>query len=113
MSSAIVRPKPAATKIGVGDTKFHEDFVDRGGDDPEDRFVPGTDKQVKRLRPVPLGERAVGFFSDEIDRLIEQLREWRDATPRAPREPAVDPEFHPSRHRKRQKQSGRQLPAAR
>jgi len=111
--SAIVRPKPAAAKIGVGPTKFDEDYVDHGGDDPEDRFVPGTNKTVKRLRPTPLGKRAVGFFDDEIDTLIEALRALRDATPRAPRAPVVPAEFHPSRHRKGQKQSGRLSPAAR
>jgi hypothetical protein len=112
--SAILRPKPAAAKLGVGVTKFDEDYVDQGGNDPDDPFVPGTGNKVKRLRPVPLGKRAVGFFSDEVDKLIEALRKLRDATPRAPREPAVPAEFHPSRHRKSQKQqSGRLSPTAR
>ena len=109
--SGISRRKCAAAKLGVGLTKFGEDFVDRG--DGEERPVPGTDGKVKRLRPVPLGERAIGFLDEEIDKLIEGLRALRDATPRAPRQPAVPADFHPSRHRKG-KQSGRLLsPAAR
>ena len=38
--------------------------------------VPGTN--VPRLRPVPLGPRAVGFFNDELQSLIEALRRFRD-----------------------------------
>jgi hypothetical protein len=101
----ILRAKDAAARMGVGTTKFDEDYVDKGG---TDLFVPNTSDTVKRLRPVPLGKRALGFFSDEIDKLIEALRKLRDASPRVRREPVVDPEFHPSRHRKSQKQqSGR------
>jgi hypothetical protein len=111
--SAILRPKPAGAKMGIGLTKFHEDYVDHGTDGPEDRFVPGTNKTVKRLRPALLGKRALGFFDDEIDELIEALRKLRDASPRVPRKPAVDAQFHPSRHRKGKKQSGRLLAAAR
>jgi hypothetical protein len=96
MSTHIERQRVAAARVGVGITKFGEDFVDKG-DDP---FVPGTDDRVRRVRSVPLGERAVGFFSDEIDQLIEQLRAWRDAVPRKRPKRAVPPEFHPSRHRR-------------
>jgi hypothetical protein len=96
MSARIERPKLAAARLGVGPTKFDEDFVDKGSDP----FVPGTDGKVKRVRPVPLGKRAVGFFSIEIDELIEALRAFRDAMPRVPPKPAVAAQFHPSRHRK-------------
>jgi hypothetical protein len=96
--SSILRRKDARERIGIGATKFDEDFVDKGGN--SDPFVPGTGKTVIRLRPVPLGKRAVGFFSDEIDELIQGMREFRDSTPRkAPKRP-VPAEFHPSRHRK-------------
>jgi hypothetical protein len=108
-SGKIDRRKVAAARVGLGITHFDANYVDKGGDP----FVPGTDGQVLRVRPVPLGERAVGFFSDEIDRLIQQLREWRDGAPRVPPKPAVPAQFHPSRHRKGQKQSGRQMPTAR
>jgi hypothetical protein len=32
---------------------------------------------------VKIGPRASGFFDDELDALIEELRRERDATPRA------------------------------
>jgi hypothetical protein len=96
MSDKIERRKGAAGRVGVGLTVFDGRFTDKG-DDP---FVPGTDGQVLRVRPVLLGKRAVGFFSDEIDRLIEQLRAFRDAAPRTPPKPAVPARFHPSKHRK-------------
>ena len=97
MPGKIERRKVAAARIGIGPTKFAEDYVDRGGH--SDPFVPGTNGMVMRVRPVPLGERAVGFFDDEIDRLIEQLRAWRNAAPRVPPR-AAEARFHPSRHRK-------------
>jgi hypothetical protein len=97
--SQISRPKAAAARIGVGLTKFAEDFVDNGGD----RFVPDTNDTVARLRPTSLGRRAIGFFDDEIDKLIEGLRKLRDKAPRVPREPAVPAEYHPSRHRRIEK----------
>jgi hypothetical protein len=110
--SGISRPKVAAAKIGVGLTKLSQDYVDRGGD-PD---VPGTEGKVKRLRPVSLGERAIGFFDDEIDGLIEGLRACRDAAPCMPPKPAVLPQFHPSKHRKgdhKGEAAGRLKPTAR
>jgi hypothetical protein len=81
----IERPEAARARVAVGKTNFDQNFVDRGdGNDT----VPGTD--VPRLRPVALGLRAIGFFSDEVDALIEGLRRWRDSTPQPPRkEPAA------------------------
>jgi hypothetical protein len=72
----ILRPPAAQQKVSVKRTKFHEDYVLHDENDP---YVPGTEGQVRRVRPVPLGERAVGFFEDEIDVLLGQLRTWRDA----------------------------------
>ena len=72
----IERPRAARARVGVGKTMFDENYVDRGGNP----LVPNTD--IARLRPVQLGPRAIGFFSDEIDNLIEALRRLRDATPR-------------------------------
>jgi hypothetical protein len=83
-------------RIGVGRTKFDEDYCLKDENDP---FVPKTNDQVKRVRPVPLGDRARGFFNDEIDTLIEGLREVRDATPFVPPVPAVPVQFHPKRKR--------------
>jgi hypothetical protein len=69
------RPKIAAAKAGLGITKFMEDYVWDGGDD---LFVPDTDEKVKRLKPVPLGDRAVAFFDDEQDEQLEAIRALRD-----------------------------------
>ena len=76
----IERKGVTAGRLGVGITKLDEDFVDYG--DGKDK-VPDTD--IKRLRPVRLGKKAVGFLSDETDALIEALRQRRDTTPPPPR----------------------------
>jgi hypothetical protein len=59
-------------RLGVGKTKFHEDFIDNGGDP----YIPGT--RVRRLKPVRIGLRAMAFVDDEIDQLVEGLRAERD-----------------------------------
>jgi hypothetical protein len=81
----IMRSHAAYGRIGVGKTLFNENYVDRGGNNS---LIPGTD--IPRLRPVPLGPRAVGFFDDELDGVIEALRRRRDATPRTAPKPAID-----------------------
>ena len=69
----ILRPAAARKELGMGKTKFHEDYrYTPGGDE----FVPGT--TIRRLKPVQLGKRAIGFFEDEIDALRESLRRLRD-----------------------------------
>jgi hypothetical protein len=73
----LLRPPAARARIGVKKTKFDKDYVDHGK--PGEECIPGTN--VKRLRPAPLGPRAIGFFDDEIDDLIEALRKRRDAMP--------------------------------
>jgi hypothetical protein len=60
--------------MGVGKSKFWEDFVYHPGGD---EYVKGTSK-VARLHRVPLGERAVGFFDDEVERLLDELRRERE-----------------------------------
>jgi hypothetical protein len=80
MTTRILRPaqlyrtKRGEGKLAVGHTKFEKHFVLHDDDDP---CVPGTN--VPRLRAVALGERAIGFFEDEVDALIEGLRQHRDA----------------------------------
>jgi hypothetical protein len=82
LPNLIVRTEQARKMLGiVGNTLFYESYINRGDGD---EFVPGTD--VRRLRPVQLGERAVGYLVDEIDALIEGLRRWRDANPPKPRQ---------------------------
>jgi predicted DNA-binding transcriptional regulator AlpA len=70
----IVRNKEAYLRLGVGHTKFHEDYVLR---DPADPFVPGT--RIPRLRRIPIGVRNVGFLDHEIDQLIEAFGKLGDA----------------------------------
>ena len=74
MQNRILRPREAWQTLGVGRTNFTDNYVYREG---AGATVPGTN--VPRLRPVPLGPRAVGFFNDEIQNLIEALRHHRDA----------------------------------
>jgi hypothetical protein len=61
--------------IPVGHTKFHEDYRYREGGE---KFIPGT--KIPRLRHVKLGERAVGFYEDEVVAVAEALRRHRDST---------------------------------
>src|ERR1700722_2560407 len=81
----IVRSRSAYGRFGVGKTTFEENYVDRGGNNS---LIPGTD--IPRLRPVRLGPRAIGFFDDELDNIIEALRRMRDATPRRAPKPAIN-----------------------
>jgi hypothetical protein len=78
----ILRGRAAWQKVGVGRTNFFENFVLNDDSDP---YVPGTDGEVRRVRPIPLGERAIGFIEDEVDVLIEDLRRWRNSRPLQPR----------------------------
>jgi predicted DNA-binding transcriptional regulator AlpA len=61
-------------ELGVSRTKFYDDFVYHEGGEEN---VPGT--KVPRLRPMNIGERAVGFPDDEVDAQKEGLRAERDA----------------------------------
>jgi hypothetical protein len=76
-STRVLRPKKiygVGGKIEVGRTTFFDNYVHHEGGD---EFIPGT--EVRRLRLVSLGPRAVGAFEDEVDALIEALRAKRDA----------------------------------
>jgi hypothetical protein len=72
--SAIVRPDAAQQRLGLKSSHFDEHFVWHKDDEPN---IPGTN--IPRLKPVPLGVRAIGFFSDELDSLITALRALRDS----------------------------------
>jgi predicted DNA-binding transcriptional regulator AlpA len=61
-------------RLGVARTKFYKDYVAHEGDE---QFVPATN--VPRLRPIPLGERAVGFPEHEVDAFVDALCAFRDA----------------------------------
>jgi predicted DNA-binding transcriptional regulator AlpA len=63
----IIRPKEAWNRMGIGHSKFYEDFVNTG-----------------RIRLVRLGARAQGVFEHELDALMEELAAERD-NPTKPR----------------------------
>jgi predicted DNA-binding transcriptional regulator AlpA len=62
MPRRIIRPKEAQQRLGVGHSKFYEDFVNTG-----------------RLRLARLGPKSVGVIEDELDAFIDQLIDARDA----------------------------------
>ena len=70
----ILRPKATYEKLGCGKTKFDEDYRYHSPDNP---FVPGTN--IPRLKPIPLGERNIGYLEHEADALIAALARLRDA----------------------------------
>ena len=80
---ALLRPRAAWKRFSVGKTLFSENYVARPGGDP---FIPET--SVPRIKPIPVGKRAVAFASDEIDETIEALKRERDAAFAAGQSPA-------------------------
>jgi hypothetical protein len=76
MSKRIVREREGRTALACGKTKFREQYVLR---DPSDPYVPDTTTRIKRLRPIKLGARNVGFLSTELEALIDALAAQRDA----------------------------------
>jgi predicted DNA-binding transcriptional regulator AlpA len=66
----ILRPKETWARFGRGKTAFEENYRWHSPDDP---FVTGT--RIKRLKPIRLGPRNVGFLEHEVDQLIDQLAE--------------------------------------
>ena len=78
MTKRLMRPNQLygrAGALGVGKTKFLEDFVydeKRGGE----QYIPGTN--VPRLKLVRIGPKIVAAIEDEVDMLIEALRAERD-----------------------------------
>jgi hypothetical protein len=63
-------------KLGVSRTVFCTQMIER----PGKVFIPGT--TIRRLKPVRLGDRAVGYPSDEVEALIAALKAERDQPPR-------------------------------
>lgn len=75
-ATRLLRPKQVYGKdapLPVGRTKFGEDFVKKPGG-PDN--IPGT--TIARLRPVRIGLRAIAFFADEVEAVVEALRQHRD-----------------------------------
>jgi hypothetical protein len=75
-ASELYNHKGKKGRLGIGKTKFNEDYVHHPDRPDERECVPGTD--VLRLKPVPLGEKAIGFLDDEVDALVEGIRAERD-----------------------------------
>jgi hypothetical protein len=73
ISRRIVRERGACDKLGCGRTKLREDYRLT---DPASPFVPDT--EIRRLKPVPLGPRNIGYLEHEIDALIDALATLRD-----------------------------------
>ena len=93
----ILRLKQACATLGIGHTNFTENFVLHDDADP---FVPNT--SIRRVRSVPLGERAKGYFSDELAALVEGLRAMRDdPTAKRPVPARVPPPSAKHQRRKR------------
>jgi predicted DNA-binding transcriptional regulator AlpA len=80
----IIREREGYERLGCGRTKFRRDYVVRDASKPN---VPGT--EIKRLKPIPLGERNIGFLEAELEALIDALVALRDAKPGRPRKPAA------------------------
>jgi hypothetical protein len=59
--------------FGVAKSAFYENFVLKDESDP---FIPGTD--VPRFKLLHLAENASAVFNDDIERVQEGLRRWRD-----------------------------------
>ena len=76
MGNTIIRKPALRARLGLGKTLLEENFILH---DPADPWVPGTNNSVPRLRKVQLGARAVGFFDDEVDVVVEAMRARRDA----------------------------------
>ena len=81
MAKIILRLQQVRNRLACGKTKFDEDYRYHT---PADPYVPGM-PGVKRLKPIPLGERNIGFLEHEIDALIDALAAARDVTPPTPR----------------------------
>jgi predicted DNA-binding transcriptional regulator AlpA len=80
MTTGIERKDAAQQRLGVKRSFFWANYVHHSEDDP---YLPGT--TIPRLKPVQLGLRAIGFFTDEIDALLEALRALRDSGQAPPR----------------------------
>jgi hypothetical protein len=74
MSKKIIRPKEGWARLGCGHTKFGTDYVLKT---PAEPYVAGT--RIKRLKPIRLGPRNIGFLESDVDALITALASQRDA----------------------------------
>jgi predicted DNA-binding transcriptional regulator AlpA len=82
MPEVILRLKEVLKRLACGKTKFEDDYRYRTADKP---YVPDTD--IPRIKPIPLGERNIGFLQSELDALIAALAKLRRADAPVDREP--------------------------
>jgi predicted DNA-binding transcriptional regulator AlpA len=68
----LLRKKEAQARIGVGKTKFYEDYIKTG-----------------KLRLVPISERIDGILEEEVDAVIAEKIAERDAAKPSSRIPAA------------------------
>jgi hypothetical protein len=61
----LIRPKEAWTRMGIGHTKFYEDYINTG-----------------RLRLLQLGPKSTALFEHDLEQVMAEL-------PEAPRGPAI------------------------
>jgi hypothetical protein len=84
-SKKIERKKTVVARLGVGKSFFDENLVLR---DPDEPHVPGIVRNdgtpIPRLKPVPLGAYAIGFYSADGDALIEAMRDAKRIVERWP-----------------------------
>ena len=73
-------------KLDCGRTQVLEQLTMQPGADP---YVKGT--SVKKLVPVSLGERSLGYWDHEVDQFIEDLRRARLTKLQAPCRDPVAP----------------------
>jgi hypothetical protein len=64
-------------RLGVGRSTFLRDFVLHSKNDP---FIPNS-SSVRRLHLIELGPRLLGAFEEDVDAMIDALREDRDQKP--------------------------------
>jgi hypothetical protein len=86
--SRIERKRQVRQRLGVGHSFFDDNIVLRDSANPH---VPGIARSdgapIPRLKPVPLGAHAVGFFAEDTDALLDALRDAR-RSPKATRRSA-------------------------
>jgi hypothetical protein len=72
----IERKKEVQARLGVGHSNFDTNLVLR---DPADPNVPGIVRSdgspIPRLKLIPIGPCVTGFYSADVDGLIEALRD--------------------------------------
>jgi hypothetical protein len=73
----VLRLNGVQKQTGLGKTNLIENYIYHGREGEE--FVADTD--IKRLRPIRLGPRALGFLASEVDDLIAALARRRDSHP--------------------------------